>query len=50
MKRLGLATHLHDGLLDSDTDSITVHALASVADETELKVDADLLARTLGEL
>jgi hypothetical protein len=44
------ATYLHDGLLDSDTNTLAVHTLAGVAHEAELKVDADLLASALGEL
>jgi hypothetical protein len=43
-------TYLHHGLLDTDTNTFAIQALASVTDEAELEVDANLLARALGEL
>lgn len=45
-----MQTYLHDGLLDADADTLAVHALASIANKTELKVDTNLLAGTLGKL
>lgn len=47
---LSSLAYLKDGLLDSDAHTLAVHTGPRIADETELKVDADLLARALGEL
>lgn len=43
-------TRLKDSLLDIDTDTLTVHTGPRLTHEPQLKVDADLLARLLGEL
>lgn len=42
--------YLEDSLLNRDANALAIHAGPGVANETELEVDADLLARALGEL
>ena len=42
--------HLEDSLFDVDTHTLPIHTFTRFAHQAQLKVDANLLTRLLGEL